>query len=141
MALLMVSLGMFNALASSTALRSLAFPFTSPPPTLAATVSSLISLENALPRLASMAPFLCLIECHLECPDIVDQIAPLLNSVKLLDPMQREFNTFRARLHLHGGTPLLWRVRGRQMSSRMLGSYVADDYRLGSGRCAGDYFD
>ena len=24
-----------------------------------------------LPRLASSAPFLCLIECHFECPDIV----------------------------------------------------------------------
>jgi hypothetical protein len=27
-------------------------------------------LVKSLPRLASVAPFLCLIECHFECPDI-----------------------------------------------------------------------
>ena len=40
------------------------------PPVRAATVISLISLVKILPRLASSAPFLCLIVCHLECPDI-----------------------------------------------------------------------
>src|SRR6185295_179445 len=69
-AFIIVSLGMLSALASSIALRKRAFPAGSPPPR-AATVSSLISLENILPRLASMAPFLCLIECHLECPDMI----------------------------------------------------------------------
>src|SRR3954447_19380321 len=69
-AFIIVSLGMFNALASSIALRRRALPDGSPPPR-AATVNSLMSRENALPRLASIAPFLCLIECHLECPDIV----------------------------------------------------------------------
>ena len=67
----MVSLGMFCALASETALRSRAFASTSPlPPVRAATVISLISLVKSLPRLASRAPFLCLIVCHLECPDM-----------------------------------------------------------------------
>src|SRR5437588_10536221 len=69
-AFIMVSLGMFIALASSIALRRRALPVGSPPPR-AATVNSLISRENILPRLASIAPFLCLIECHLECPDMV----------------------------------------------------------------------
>ena len=40
------------------------------PPDLAAMVISLISRVNILPRLASSAPFLCLIVAHLECPDI-----------------------------------------------------------------------
>src|SRR5687767_10134120 len=66
----MVSLGMLPALASRTALRRRALPSGSPPPLRAATVISLINLVNSLPRLASSAPFLCLILCHFECPDI-----------------------------------------------------------------------
>jgi hypothetical protein len=42
----------------------------SPPPFLAATVSSLMMRVKILPRLASAAPFLCLIVCHLEWPDM-----------------------------------------------------------------------
>src|SRR6185369_16859565 len=44
------------------------------PPVRAATVISLINFVNSLPRLASSAPFLCLILCHFECPDIGFQI-------------------------------------------------------------------
>src|SRR5262245_25861205 len=65
-----VSFGMFAALASLTALRRRGFWFGSPPPVRAAMVSSLISFVKSFPRLASSAPFLCLIECHFECPDI-----------------------------------------------------------------------
>ena len=42
----------------------------SPPPARAATVSSLMRRVKILPRLASRAPFLCLIEAHLEWPDM-----------------------------------------------------------------------
>src|ERR1044071_9249959 len=66
----MVSLGMLPPLASRMALRKRAFASGSPPPERAATVISLINFVNSLPRLASSAPFLCLILCHLECPDI-----------------------------------------------------------------------
>ena len=38
----------------------------------AATVSSLMMRVKTLPRLASSAPFLCLMECHLEWPDMTD---------------------------------------------------------------------
>src|SRR6266403_139374 len=62
---------MFPALASSIALRSRALPSGSPPPDRAATVISLMNFVNSLPRLASSAPFLCLILCHFECPDIL----------------------------------------------------------------------
>src|SRR3954463_1318060 len=61
---------MFPPLASLTALRRRAFASTSPPPVRVATVISLIIFVKILPRLASSAPFLCLIVCHLECPDI-----------------------------------------------------------------------
>src|SRR5688500_10889267 len=68
----MVSLGILSPLASLTALRRRAFESISPlPPVRAATVISLMSFVKILPRLASRAPFLCLIECHLECPDIM----------------------------------------------------------------------
>src|SRR3954447_14952292 len=62
---------MLPALASAIALRRRALPSGSPPPLRAATVISLINFVNSLPRLASSAPFLCLILCHLECPDII----------------------------------------------------------------------
>jgi len=44
-------------------------------PLRAATVISLISLVKTLPRLASMAAFLCLIVLHFECPDIANPMA------------------------------------------------------------------
>src|SRR6476661_8646034 len=65
-----VSLGMLPPLASRIALRKRALASGSPPPERAATVISLINFVNSLPRLASSAPFLCLILCHFECPDI-----------------------------------------------------------------------
>src|SRR5215217_7349599 len=61
---------MFPPFASRIALRRRALASGSPPPVRAATVISLINFVNSLPRLASSAPFLCLILCHLECPDI-----------------------------------------------------------------------
>src|SRR5882672_11217104 len=70
MARSIVSLGMLPALASRIALRRRALASGSPPPVRAATVISLMNLVKSLPRLASVAPFLCLIECHFECPDI-----------------------------------------------------------------------
>src|SRR5437870_198195 len=70
MARLMLSAGMFSSLASDTAFLSLGLPSTSPPPIRAAIVISLMTFVNMRPRLASMAPFLCLILCHLEWPDI-----------------------------------------------------------------------
>src|SRR6184192_4333448 len=43
---------------------------TSLPPMRAATVISLINLVNSFPRRASLRAFLCLIELHLEWPDM-----------------------------------------------------------------------
>src|SRR5215469_2813101 len=66
----MLSAGMFSAFAARIAVRSRGLPSGSPPPFFAAMVISLIRRVNILPRLASSAPFLCLIVAHLEWPDI-----------------------------------------------------------------------
>src|ERR1700733_7283974 len=66
----MLSLGIDCWRAVVTAVRRRGLALISPPPMRAATVISLISLVKALPRLASVAAFLCLIELHFEWPDI-----------------------------------------------------------------------
>src|SRR2546425_2993083 len=70
MARFMLSAGMFTDLAFSTAVRRRGFEFGSPPPRRAAIDISRMILVKTLPRLASRAPFLCLMDAHLECPDI-----------------------------------------------------------------------
>src|SRR5262245_53360907 len=70
MARLMLSAGMFTDLALSTAVRRRGLALGSPPPRRAAIVISRMILVKIFPRLASRAPFLCLMEAHLECPDI-----------------------------------------------------------------------
>src|SRR5438128_4184935 len=70
MARLMLSAGMFTDLAFSTAVRRRGFELGSPPPRRAAIDISRMILVKILPRLASRAPFLCLMDAHLECPDI-----------------------------------------------------------------------
>ena len=67
----MLSAGMLTDFASATIVRSRGLLSGSPPPARAATVSSLMMRVKTLPRLASAAPFLCLIVCHLEWPDMV----------------------------------------------------------------------
>src|SRR5215472_4882742 len=67
----MLSFGMLAALAARTAVRSRGLKLGSPLlPIRAATVISLISLVNILPRLASLAAFLCLMVLHFEWPDM-----------------------------------------------------------------------
>ena len=66
----MLSAGMFTAFASSMALRRRGLDSGAPPPCLAAIVISRMSFVNRRPRLASAAPFLCLIVLHLLWPDM-----------------------------------------------------------------------
>src|SRR5436190_394006 len=68
----MLSAGMLTDFASATIVRRRGLLSTSPPPARAATVSSLMIRVKTLPRLASAAPFLCLIVCHFEWPDIAE---------------------------------------------------------------------
>src|SRR4030095_12174788 len=72
MARSMFSRGMLFALASAMMVRRRGLVLGSPPPLRAATVNSLMMRVKALPRLASAAPFLFLIVCHLEWPDMAE---------------------------------------------------------------------
>src|SRR5215472_14101956 len=74
MARSMFSRGMLFAFATATIVRRRGFISGSPPPARAATANSLIRRVKILPRLASAAPFLCLMECHLECPDMSETL-------------------------------------------------------------------
>src|SRR5271169_772539 len=78
----MLSAGMFSALAARMAPRKRGLLSGSPPPFLAAMLISLIRRVKILPRLASSAPFLCLIVAHLEWPDM--EIPRVQSSVMLL---------------------------------------------------------
>src|SRR3989442_9820171 len=53
----------------------------SPPPSFAATMIARESFEKSWPRFASAAPFLCLIDDHLLCPD----------NESLLDRVEEQF--------------------------------------------------
>src|SRR5947209_7118195 len=65
----MLSFGIDAARAFSTAFWSARFAAGSGPPSRAATMIARVSLEKSFPRFASAAPFLCLIDDHLLCPD------------------------------------------------------------------------
>src|ERR1700752_3169563 len=72
MARSILSLGMFSFLAALMAVRRRGLVTGSAPPVRAAIVNSRIILVKILPRLASVAAFLCLIVAHFECPDMVN---------------------------------------------------------------------
>src|SRR5881398_3010358 len=66
----MLSFGIELSRAFWIAVARVAFPSGSGPPSRAATMIARESLERSWPRLASAAPFLCLIDDHLLCPDM-----------------------------------------------------------------------
>src|SRR5882672_7980689 len=80
----MLSFGMEYDFAFSIAFCSARLPEGSGPPSFAATMIARESFENSLPRFASAAPFLCLIEDHLLCPDT--HRLPYLVQKELVDP-------------------------------------------------------
>src|SRR5579862_3195096 len=65
----MLSFGIEYDFAFSIAFASEELPDGSAPPSFAATMIERVSLVKSLPRFASAAPFLCLIDDHLLCPD------------------------------------------------------------------------
>src|ERR1700733_14880567 len=80
----MLSFGIEYDFAFSIAFCSDRLPAGSPPPSFAATMIARESFEKSLPRLASAAPFLCLIDDHLLCPDT--HRLPYLVEKQLVDP-------------------------------------------------------
>src|SRR5215208_2138140 len=91
----MLSFGIEYERAFSIAFWSARLPAGSGPPSRAATMIARESFEKSLPRLASAAPFLCLIDDHLLCPDK----SPLLHE------LQEPF--------VHAGVVCQLRVEGR----------------------------
>src|SRR3982751_2250103 len=65
----MLSFGIEYERAFSIAFASAGWFPGSPPPSFAATMTARVSFEKSFPRFASAAPFLCLIDDHLLCPD------------------------------------------------------------------------
>src|SRR5437868_6952436 len=65
----MLSRGIEYDLAFSIAFWSARLLAGSPPPSFAATMIARDSFEKSCPRFASAAPFLCLMDDHLLCPD------------------------------------------------------------------------
>src|ERR1700741_3939379 len=66
----------------------------SPPPCRAAMMMARLSLLNSLPRLASMAPFLCLIVAQCECPDMAPPSNDERSTMKDERKQQRQFLPF-----------------------------------------------
>src|SRR5579863_1963569 len=98
MARLMLSLGMFSALAAAIAVRRRGLLSGSPPPAFAAMVISLISWVNILPRLASSAPFLCLMVAHFEWPDMATSSSLLIGNCGAKGRKKRDFRCMPATL-------------------------------------------
>src|SRR4249920_3618559 len=89
----MLSFGIEAAFAFSIAFWSARLPAGSPPPSRAATMIARVSFEKSLPRLASAAPFLCLIDDHLLCPDIgllPDQVEKELVHARVVRQLRME---------------------------------------------------
>src|SRR6476646_767777 len=77
----MLSFGIEYERAFSIAFASAMFVPGSAPPSFAATMIERESFQKSFPRLASAAPFLCLIVDHLRCPD----------TLLLMDELQKPF--------------------------------------------------
>src|SRR5260370_36027776 len=90
MARFILSAGMLLCFASAMIVRRRGCMSGSPPPARAATVSSLMSRVKILPRFASAAPFLCLMECHLEWPDISQLPESKSENAKILHPFRED---------------------------------------------------
>ena len=65
-------------------------PDGSGPPIFAAISMFLISFANSLPRLASIAAFLCFVVAHLECPDMLFSLPQLPRTRSTNKPCTRE---------------------------------------------------
>src|SRR5438128_1760610 len=105
----MLCFGIELALAFSIAFWSARFAVGSGPPSFAATMIARESFENSLPRFASAAPFLCLIDDHLLCPDmrpLPDQLEELLVHARIPRQLRVESRDAAATLAREHGEPV-----------------------------------
>src|SRR5690349_13715241 len=89
----MLSFGMEYERAFSIAFASARFAAGSGPPSRAATISARESFEKSWPRFLSAAPFLCLIELHLLCPDmslLPDEVEEPLVHARVIGQLRME---------------------------------------------------
>src|SRR5436190_14136557 len=89
----MLSFGIEYERAFSIAFWSARFAAGSGPPSRAATMIARASFEKSLPRFASAAPFLCLIELHLLCPDMAllpDEVEKALVDARIVGQLRVE---------------------------------------------------
>src|SRR5215471_312997 len=89
----MLSFGTEYERAFSIAFCSARFAAGSPPPSRAATMIARESFEKSLPRLASAAPFLCLMELHLLWPDtalLPDEVEETLVDARVVGQLRME---------------------------------------------------
>src|SRR5690348_4630747 len=89
----MLSFGMEYERAFSIAFCSARFAAGSGPPSRAATMIARESFEKSLPRLTSAAPFLCLIDDHLLCPDnlcLPDDVQEQLVDARVVGQLRME---------------------------------------------------
>src|SRR5436190_4961377 len=90
----------------------------SPPPSLAATMIARDSFEKSLPRFASAAPFLCLIDDHLLCPDtrlLPDEGEKALVHARVVGQLRMEGGDEEAALPREHGIAV---VRGKHLDLR-----------------------
>src|SRR5438128_9763717 len=131
----MVSFGIEYERAFSTAFASARLPAGSGPPSRAATMIARESFVKSLPRFASAAPFLCLIDDHLLCPDmrlLSRQLEKALVHPRIVGQLGVEGGdehaalarqhrvTAEFRQHLHAGANLLDPRRPDEDSSQRL---------------------
>src|ERR671935_1228547 len=102
----MFSFGIEYERAFSIAFCKARLPAGSGPPSRAATMIARASLEKSLPRFASAAPFLCLIDDHLLCPDtarLLHQLQEPLVHARVLRQLRMERGHEEAAVtHEHG---------------------------------------
>src|SRR5580692_10202974 len=98
MARLILSAGMFSDFAARMAVRRRGF-MSGSPPDFAAIAISLMRRVNILPRLASSAPFLCLIVAHFEWPDIALPHIVFLQNENLNCAESRNYGSARGGNH------------------------------------------
>src|SRR5882672_11987092 len=108
--------GMFAAFAARIAVRKRGLEFGSPPPMRAAMLISRMMRVNTRPRLASVAPFLCLIVAHFECPDMTH---PRLFHVTTASPKSSIVEFLRRRaVSEHAGQDAAERWSDRSLAAK-----------------------
>src|SRR5205085_11792848 len=108
----MFSFGIEYERAFSTAFASARWPAGSGPPSRAATMIARASFEKSFPRLASAAPFLCLIDDHLLCPDmrlLSDEVEEALVDARVVGQLGVERRDEEASLPREDGVAVVGR--------------------------------